>query len=167
MCPAADGSGQWIQAGITAWGIGCGEENVPGVYASLTEAVCFIDWMTKCKHGDNYLDEYDFSKECNTNDGTWIEQEIIRLEDILDKTEFHLQRSSLTAVQRKRYLKRRDNTRKFLMKAQDMEAECSAERNEGLNASNLNNESSAQVRGDEEYYDEYGYDEYGTYSTRD
>ena len=47
-----------------------------------------------------------------------------------------------------------------------MEAECSAERNEGLNASDLNNESSAQVRGDEEYYDEYGYDEYGSYSSR-
>ena len=56
--------------------------------------------------------------ECNTNEGTWIEQEIIRLEDILDKTEFHLQRSSLTAVQRKRYIKRRTNTRKFLEKAQ-------------------------------------------------
>ena len=41
-----------------------------------------------------------------------------------------------------------------------MEAECSAERSEGLNASDLNNESSAQVRGDEdeEYYDEYGYE---------
>ena len=48
-----------------------------------------------------------------------------------------------------------------------MEAECSAERNEGLNASDLNIESSAQVRGDEEeYYDEYGYDEYGTYTSR-
>ena len=56
--------------------------------------------------------------ECNTNEGTWIEQEIIRLEDILDKTEFHLQRSSLTAVQRKRYIKRRENTRKFLERAQ-------------------------------------------------
>merc|ERR1719510_1053748 len=87
--------------------------------------------------------------------------------DILDKTEFHLQRSSLTAVQRKRYIKRRTNTRKFLEKAQDMEAECSAERSEGLDASDLNNESSAQVRGDEEYYDEYGYDEYGSYSSRD
>ena len=47
-----------------------------------------------------------------------------------------------------------------------MEAECSAERSEGLDASDLNNESSAQVRGDEEYYDEYGYDEYGSYSSR-
>ena len=51
-----------IQAGITAWGIGCGEENVPGVYASLTESVCFIDWVTKCKHGDKYIDDFDFGK---------------------------------------------------------------------------------------------------------
>ena len=48
------------QAGVTAWGIGCGEENVPGVYASLTESVCFIDWITKCKHGDKYIDDFDF-----------------------------------------------------------------------------------------------------------
>ena len=51
-----------IQAGITAWGIGCGKENVPGVYASLTESVCFIDWATKCKHGDKYIDDFDFGK---------------------------------------------------------------------------------------------------------
>ena len=51
-----------FQAGITAWGIGCGKENVPGVYASLTESVCFIDWATKCKHGDKYIDDFDFGK---------------------------------------------------------------------------------------------------------
>ena len=49
-----------FQAGITAWGIGCGEENVPGVYASMAEATCFIDWATKCKHGDKYNNDYDF-----------------------------------------------------------------------------------------------------------
>ena len=49
-----------IQAGITAWGVGCGEENVPGVYASMAEATCFIDWATKCKHGDKYNEDYNF-----------------------------------------------------------------------------------------------------------
>ena len=50
-----------MQAGITAWGIGCGEANVPGVYASMAEATCFIDWATKCRHGDKYIADYDFT----------------------------------------------------------------------------------------------------------
>ena len=31
------------QAGIVSWGIGCGEENVPAVYASVATASCWID----------------------------------------------------------------------------------------------------------------------------
>jgi hypothetical protein len=59
-----------------------------------------------------------YLSECNNNQGSWIDQEIFRLEDILDKTEFHLERSTLSAIQRKRYTKRRDRTRKFLAKAE-------------------------------------------------
>ena len=59
-----------------------------------------------------------YFSECNNNEGSWIDQEIIRLEDILEKTEFHLERSTLSAIQRKRYTKRRDRTRKFLAKAE-------------------------------------------------
>ena len=43
---------QYVQAGIVAWGIGCGSE-VPGVYADVSEGQCFIDWATKCVHGQD------------------------------------------------------------------------------------------------------------------
>ena len=47
-----------FQVGITAWGVGCGKANVPGVYASISSALCFIDWATKCVHGDRYSNYY-------------------------------------------------------------------------------------------------------------
>jgi len=43
---------QYVQTGIVAWGIGCGTE-VPGVYAKVTEALGFLDWATKCEHGQD------------------------------------------------------------------------------------------------------------------
>ena len=36
-------NGPWYQAGIVSWGIGCGEENIPAVYASVATASCWID----------------------------------------------------------------------------------------------------------------------------
>ena len=34
-----------------AWGIGCGEDNIPGVYASVSEGVCWIDLAMSCQAG--------------------------------------------------------------------------------------------------------------------
>jgi len=36
-------NGPWYQAGIVSWGIGCGEEDVPAVYASVATVSCWID----------------------------------------------------------------------------------------------------------------------------
>jgi len=43
VCEASPGSGQYLQAGIVAWGIGCGEQGIPGVYADVTFA---SHWIT-------------------------------------------------------------------------------------------------------------------------
>ena len=37
-----------------AWGIGCGQKNVPGVYTSVGQLACWIDYVLKCTLGDAY-----------------------------------------------------------------------------------------------------------------
>ena len=58
--------------GIISWGINCGKKDVPGVYASVQKALCFIDFATKCKHGKKYTDFYDYEEHCNS----WVEDTI-------------------------------------------------------------------------------------------
>ncbi|KAF7379672.1 hypothetical protein HZH68_016620 [Vespula germanica] len=41
VCPTA--TGQFIQAGIVSWGIGCGESNIPAVYTSVSQHKQWID----------------------------------------------------------------------------------------------------------------------------
>lgn len=42
MCPFSPGEARYFQAGIVAWGIGCGQEHVPGVYGNVRE---FKKWI--------------------------------------------------------------------------------------------------------------------------
>ena len=58
--------------GIISWGIDCGKEGVPGVYASVQKALCFIDYATKCKHGEKYTNFYDYKEDCSN----WIDETI-------------------------------------------------------------------------------------------
>jgi len=63
VCPQKDDPEHYTQVGIVAWGIGCGEENVPGVYTDLSEQVCWIDWAMACQLKDKYVLRY--GQECN------------------------------------------------------------------------------------------------------
>jgi len=36
-------NGPWYQAGIVSWGIGCGDKDIPAVYASVATVSCWID----------------------------------------------------------------------------------------------------------------------------
>ncbi|KAJ8961859.1 hypothetical protein NQ318_021476 [Aromia moschata] len=44
VCPIEGQANRYFQAGIVAWGVGCGEEGVPGVYANVA---MFRDWIDK------------------------------------------------------------------------------------------------------------------------
>ncbi|XP_034473436.1 phenoloxidase-activating factor 2 [Drosophila innubila] len=43
VCPIKGQPDRFKSAGIVAWGIGCGEENIPGVYASVAHSRSWID----------------------------------------------------------------------------------------------------------------------------
>merc|ERR1719411_146220 len=43
VCPSKYDPNTYVQAGIVAWGIGCGESGTPGVYADVSKATCWID----------------------------------------------------------------------------------------------------------------------------
>merc|ERR1711937_567928 len=51
VCPSKTDPNTYVQAGIVAWGIGCGEGGTPGVYASVSKAACWIDYVMSCHHG--------------------------------------------------------------------------------------------------------------------
>ncbi len=52
MCPSTVDPTIYVQVGVTAWGIGCGTEGIPGAYSSILDASCFIRWTTQCYYGD-------------------------------------------------------------------------------------------------------------------
>merc|ERR1711936_844454 len=54
VCPKKDDPERFTQVGIVAWGIGCGEAEVPGVYTAVAEQVCWIDWAMSCHFGPEY-----------------------------------------------------------------------------------------------------------------
>merc|ERR1712025_1039825 len=51
VCPSKYDPSTYVQAGLVAWGIGCGEDGTPGVYASVSKAVCWIDYVMSCYYG--------------------------------------------------------------------------------------------------------------------
>lgn len=48
VCPSTKYKGRYVQVGITSWGVGCGDENVPGAYAFVRSGICFIRWTAHC-----------------------------------------------------------------------------------------------------------------------
>ena len=44
VCPSKEDPDKYVQVGIVAWGIGCGENGVPGVYASVPK---LVEWVNR------------------------------------------------------------------------------------------------------------------------
>merc|ERR1712088_1116165 len=88
VCPSQEDPDIYIQAGIVAWGIGCGEDGTPGVYADVSQAVCWIDQAVSCYYGglgtepyDNFPSYFGYtSDQCQV----WLENKVYELENKRD-----------------------------------------------------------------------------------
>ena len=67
-----------------AWGISCGQAEVPGVYADVKYGLCFIDWASKCFYGENW--DYFGIEGCQD----WENQQVEALEKQASKFKYGL-----------------------------------------------------------------------------
>jgi hypothetical protein len=53
VCPSLSRTGTYVAAGLVSWGLGCGQEGVPGVYAHVggQGGTCWIDYEVSCHLG--------------------------------------------------------------------------------------------------------------------
>jgi hypothetical protein len=75
VCPSKYDSSSYVQAGVVAWGIGCGEDGTPGVYADVSKAVCWMDYAVSCYYGLS-TSYWGFSSDAC---GTWREGKVAEL----------------------------------------------------------------------------------------
>jgi len=80
VCQSKGDPFTFVQAGVVAWGIGCGEDATPGVYASVSKAVCWIDYSMSCNQGrvsGDFSSFWGHSDQCQA----WMDGEQSRLND--------------------------------------------------------------------------------------
>lgn len=58
VCPLKNDPTRFVQAGIVAWGLGCGENGTPGVYASIAHGRRWIDEQMAFYNLDNSVYQY-------------------------------------------------------------------------------------------------------------
>merc|ERR1711962_268428 len=78
VCASKTDPFTYLQAGLVAWGIGCGEDTTPGVYASVSKAVCWIDYAMSCHKGrtsGDFSSYWGHSHQCQA----WMDGELNRL----------------------------------------------------------------------------------------
>lgn len=119
MCPADGTTKRYVQVGIVAWGLECGLPNTPGVYASVPYGLCFIDWATKCVHGNKYNSFYNVPNCAN-----FINKEMQSLIRQERRYENLLENGNLVEVKQKFYIKRLVKVKNFLSKARQLSEQC-------------------------------------------
>lgn len=58
VCPIQNDPQRYYQVGIVSWGIGCGENQIPGVYANVPYARSWIDQKMTLWNLDTNLYQY-------------------------------------------------------------------------------------------------------------
>jgi len=106
VCP--DPNGVYYQSGIIAWGLGCGEEGIPGVYADVREGLGFIDYATKCALGegtDYYGHGYDNLR--------WGKRQYCELKNELEQVQAAVEEETNLRAKGKLFRKARDIQRRL------------------------------------------------------
>merc|ERR1712192_44322 len=83
VCQSKGDPFTYVQAGVVSWGIGCGEDATPGVYASVSKAVCWIDYSMSCHQGrvsGDFSSYWGHSDQCQA----WMDGEVGRLNQEVD-----------------------------------------------------------------------------------
>jgi len=81
VCPSSQDPNTYIQAGIVAWGIGCGEDGTPGVYADVSQASCWIDSVISCYYGAAEGSSPSYFGYTSDVCQVWLETKIFDLEN--------------------------------------------------------------------------------------
>lgn len=58
VCPLKNDPKRYVQAGIVAWGLGCGENGIPAVYANIAHGRRWIDEQMAFYNLDNTVYQY-------------------------------------------------------------------------------------------------------------
>ncbi|MCP3663431.1 MAG: serine protease, partial [Gammaproteobacteria bacterium] len=85
VCPRKNDPTHYEQAGIVAWGIGCGENGVPGVYADVSQAVCWIDMVMSCHYGGASGDYNTYWGYEQGQCGAWLEGKLSALDKQIEE----------------------------------------------------------------------------------
>merc|ERR1711992_278897 len=80
VCPSKYDPNTYVQAGMVAWGIGCGEDGTPGVYASVSKALCWIDYAMSCHYGASTGDCNSYNGYTSNECQEWLDNKIADLE---------------------------------------------------------------------------------------
>merc|ERR1711953_904591 len=107
----------YIQTGIIAWGVECGLA-VPGVYANVSKALCFIDYATKCGTEDPEADYYGMSG-CTD----WAKQEYCGIQDEIDLLR-ELMEATTVLREKGKYNRQIRNKKKLLPGFEDLLYRC-------------------------------------------
>merc|ERR1712179_505422 len=80
VCPSKYDPNTYLQAGMVAWGIGCGEDGTPGVYASVSKALCWIDYAMSCHYGASTGDYNSYNGYTSNVCQDWMNNKIADLQ---------------------------------------------------------------------------------------
>merc|ERR1711915_249808 len=81
VCPSKYDPNTYVQTGIVAWGVGCGETGTPGVYAGVSKAGCWIDKAMTCYYGGQTGDYNSFWGYSDDVCGVSIRESIQKVEE--------------------------------------------------------------------------------------